>query len=233
MLLLLECAVLAGADLSGLPLAIFERDFSTYKDKHAYEIIVPKMMSIKMDAATKLDKFSIIAVSFITDSYLKSNPHDPALERLIKFREIPWTNPLLGNWSGVDLHRLQGDYSEDPEKYAETAAYMRSEIEESELNHLTQEASLLGGHLNHPRLQAIPFFAKFTAALAALNLPDDIAKRAGNTWSAKAEQAWKAEKPPICAEEHPSFESLIFDLGGWPRESTSPTKAVPGVSGKK
>lgn len=230
---LLECAVLAGADLSGLPLAVFERNFNTFEGRHAYDIIVPKMMSIKIDAATKLDKFSIIAVSFITDAYLKSNPHDPALERLIKYREIPWRNPLLDHGGGgVDLFRLQGDYAEDPENYTETAAYMRSEIDESELSHLTQEASLLRGHLNQPRLQAIPFFAKFTAALAALNLPDDIAKRAGNAWSAKAEQAWKAEAPPTCAE-HPSFDSLIFNLGMWPPESTPPTKAVPGVSSKK
>jgi hypothetical protein len=122
-------------------------------------------------------------------------------------------------------------YAEDAETFNTTGAYIRSEIDESGLSHLTREASLLRGHLNHPRLQAIPFFAKFTAALAALNLPDDIAKKAGNTWSAKAERAWKAEKPPTCAE-HPSFDSLIFDLGMWSPESTPPTTAVPGVSGK-
>jgi hypothetical protein len=57
---LLECAVLAGADLSGLPPAVFRKPFTTFHVKHACSITVPKMMSIKVDAATKLDKFSIL-----------------------------------------------------------------------------------------------------------------------------------------------------------------------------
>jgi hypothetical protein len=170
----------------------------------------------------------------ITDAYLKNNPHDPALEPLVKYRHTPWADPLLDDKvRNVDLFRRHGEaYVEDAATFNTTTVYMRSEIDESELSHLTREASLLHGHLNQPQLQAIPFFAKFTAALAALNLPDDIAKKAGNAWSAKAEQAWKAEKPPTCAED-PRSISLIFDLGIWSPESTQPTKAVPGVSGKK
>lgn len=103
----LECAVLTGADLSGLPLAVFEREYNTFFGKHAYDIIVPKMMSIKVDAATKLDKFSILDVTLITDAYLKNNPHDPALEPLIKYRHNAWADPLLDDRGrNVDLIRL-------------------------------------------------------------------------------------------------------------------------------
>jgi len=213
---LLECAKLGGADLSGQPLVLFEKDFDTTSSSGlTYSILLPQMISVAVDGSTRLDSFRILIAIGVTDDYLKQHPAAPEIKVLTTERESGWDNPLVaGSWFSPGFRRIQGHFAQDAAKYATTTAMLDWEVEADELGRLGKDAFMLRGFVDQPALKALPLYARFVEAVNALSVPRGPVAKAAQGRSDKAAKTWAATKPPSCSEP-PRGREFLFDLGSY------------------
>ena len=159
----LECANLRGANLSGQPLAEVDREFSTiYSTGESQSIVAPKLLSVQIDNTTKMNSFTIIISTEISDAFLKENPTNPEV-MLLSQRSSDRNDPFLNgvSYGPVQLWRSPSNFP----SLAETTYLIAPEIDDDTILRLLPASELLRGYLDQPPLAALPIVAKFNAAL--------------------------------------------------------------------
>jgi hypothetical protein len=210
----LECAKLRGTNLSGQPLVRFKKEFSTTPTiELAYDISSPRMVSVQLDASTKLDDFTILSVIEISDDYLKQHTAAPEVQYLTRNRQSLWENPLVeGGSQTPDFRRFRANRAEDAAKHTRTIAVLGSRFDSDALKHLAKDAFMLRGFIDQPTLKALPLYSRFVDTVATLNVPEGDAGKPARAWSDKAAKTWATMKPPSCSEQ-PQADILRLDLG--------------------
>lgn len=212
---LLECAKLGGADLSGQPLVFFVQNFNTtYASGLSYDISMPRMTSVQLDASTKLDELGILTTTVITDDYLMRHTAASEAQPLADNRSGGWDNPLgEGSVYGSNLlWRSHGNFAEDASKYTDTIVTLFWAVNADALKKLGKDAFMLRGFIEQPTLKTLPLYHKFVDAVEALSAPEGDVAKAARAWSDKAAKTLATMQPPHCGE-HPRAHTLLFDLG--------------------
>lgn len=209
---LLECTKLRGANLSGQPLLLFIKEFdTTTAAQPTYEIVLPRMSSVQLDASTKLDAFRILTAIKISDDYLKQNTTAPEVQHLIKVRSGVLENPLAkGYWQTPNFWRFHGTQGEDVAKSTFTVAMMDWDFGPSNIKDLGEEAFMLRGFVDQSALKALPLYSRFVNTVGALSVAGDGGAKAARTWSDTA--GFAKVKPLPCSERVAPTAALLFHL---------------------
>jgi hypothetical protein len=180
---LLECAKLAGTNLSGLPLLVYGDAFDDYGKYQLF--LMPRMMQTQIDATTKLDRFSIIIASSVTDKYLKQHSSAPQFKSLSGDRDrAGWPNPLFkDDWFEPEYQRVRGTFAVDAERYARTIATKDLSLTVGDIDRLGQDAFWLRGHVDQPTLKALKLYSQFTEKIKGLKVPDTPEGKAASAYS--------------------------------------------------
>jgi uncharacterized protein YjbI with pentapeptide repeats len=207
---LLECANLQGADLTGLPLVLFVKSFTTSPIYRIdYKIVVPRMVSTKLNADTKLDNFKIVTAILISDAYIKQHPEAEEVKYLTTTRDNLWPIPITNHsWASVGFRRLHGDYAQDASAYTDTIAMTDWQVDPGVLG---KDAFMLLGFVDQPALQVFPEYSQFRNAVRVLANPGGEAGMAATLRSYWATSQWKTMKPQSC-DGHPAPLTLLFGL---------------------
>jgi hypothetical protein len=207
---LLECANLQGADLTGLPLVLFVKSLRTLPGSAIdYKIAVPRMVSTKLNAETKLDNFKIVTAILISDAYIKQHPEAEEVKYLTTTRDNLWPIPVTNHsWTGVGFRRLHGDYAQDASAFTDTIGMMDWDEDPEGLG---KDAFMLLGFVDQPSLQVFPEYSRFRNTVRVLPNPGDETGMAATLRSYWAYHQWKTTKPPSC-EGHPAPGSLLLGL---------------------
>jgi uncharacterized protein YjbI with pentapeptide repeats len=169
----LECANLKGADLTGTPLVAIHRDFSpTWAGESALHIVAPLMMHVQINDSTKLDHFTTITYTGVSDSYLRKHPDAPVVAPLHNREDGTIEDPVLNDvWTSAMYRRFQGDFAINESDYTSTMYIQSSEIGPKGLARLRGEiAPELMGYLDQPTLLKIPLLRDFDQTLRSLAL---------------------------------------------------------------
>lgn len=171
---LFECAILRGADLSGTPLMLYVRDFNTtWEGEQALELIVPAMLSTQIDGSTKLEGFSVIAITTVSDAYLSKYPTRSQFASLRNERDDLVEDPVIeGQSITAEYRRFKADFAVNESEYTTTTLVQRTMITNKNVARIREQtkAELRGG-LDQPSLTSVPLLSEFTAKIGQLQNP--------------------------------------------------------------
>jgi len=192
---LFECAILRGADLSGTPLMLYVRDFSTtWAGEQALQLIVPAMLSTQIDGSTKLDNFYVIAITAVSDAYLSKYPAHPQFASLRNERDDVVEDPIIEDQSiRAEYRRFKAAFAVNESEYTTTTFVQRSMITKKNVSGIREQTKTeLRGGLDQPPLTGVPLLSEFTAKIGQLQNP-----------------RWKEKKSKRCDDKEPPKQ---FDL---------------------
>jgi uncharacterized protein YjbI with pentapeptide repeats len=213
MLPVLECTTLYGADLTGQPLIFFAR--RTNADKTEEEINSVDFRQTRINSSTKMESFSVINVTEVTDSYLKKYPLDGDFH-LNRDRRGMFADPILtGYGSGANLVRRFGDFAEDSDSYTNTVAYTLTIIDREAIERLGAEAYYFRIHFDRPEFKyksqfkdlSIP--SAFLDKLEGLSIPKEAVARADLNGPSDTERKGSETQTKNCDGDPPGLNLLL------------------------
>jgi uncharacterized protein YjbI with pentapeptide repeats len=208
----LECAKLDGVDLSGQPLVLLIQSFKSSGASPKYQIILPRMISVHLDQSTKLDSFSIVTATEISDGYLETHKSAPEVEPLMNREFALWDSPVeTGRVSAASIRRIHGTFAMDPKKYSATIALAQWQFGANDLKRLANDAFMLRWYIDQPALRSLPLYSQFVRSVDALTIPDRIEATVVKQLSDDAVGTWAKLKPSSCSgdQRRREFESNI------------------------
>jgi hypothetical protein len=171
------------------------------------------MLSVQLDASTKLDNFKIITEIGITDDYLKQHATEPESRQLTTHRNGFLESPFVERvWASPSFWRLHANFAEDAAKYTYTYATMDWTIGADDLEKLGKQSFMLRGYIDQPALNSLSLYSRFVAKVGALRVPENDMGKAAKAGSDKAGKTWTTMKPLPCSENPPP-RKLLLDLG--------------------
>jgi uncharacterized protein YjbI with pentapeptide repeats len=213
MLPVLECATLYGANLTGQPFILFARESNVNTKER--EIYSTSLRGAKVANNTKIDSFSIIDVTEVTDSYLKKNPSDTAFH-INEDRGGMLDDPILtGYASGAALGRRFGDFAEDADNYTSTIAYTVTDINQESVKRFGNDAYYLRIHFDRPefeyksRLKDLPIASTFLNNLEGVSAPKETDASTAIKETSVTEEKVDQSKILDCSGDPPGF-NLLF-----------------------
>lgn len=181
-----ECANLKGADLSGTPLLVYEQVY--WPDNQNQKVIAPRMLSTEIDKTTKLDYFTIVAVTRVSDAYLMKHAKDARFSHFLgKDAE---NSIFLYAYFPCTYRRLKANYAHDEAALSSTTCIQLSQVggDHNKIEFLRPELrETLSGFLDQPMLNEI-------ALLSAIN---------GELGPPSKKQPWKAVSEYACKDIDP------------------------------
>ncbi|HEX8165486.1 MAG TPA: pentapeptide repeat-containing protein [Beijerinckiaceae bacterium] len=190
---LLECARLEGANLNGIVLLVIEKSYATFiAGEKGLQFIAPKLQSAKIDGTTKLDKFGVVVVSSIGDSYQAQHADDEMVKRFFD-RELRSGNKLFGSgWSPMRVMRYRASFTADAATYSDTSFIQRKDIEQDRLQGYNEdEVAILRTYIDQPVLRSLPIITQ----IAALKMGEKSPYK-GHAWKLGAADQCTSEKAP-------------------------------------
>lgn len=166
----LECAKLEGANLTGLVVAVLDRGLghsSTIINIDTSSLVVwaPSVSNISIDTTTKMDAFTIVVKTVISDRYATNHPFDYDVRGL---REKWPNNPLLKSFLDQEVTRRRVHDPSMPERdnYPTTVLIQRVRITSGSLYELKEwPKAALRGYVDQPNWQHVPLMAELTKYL--------------------------------------------------------------------
>jgi len=208
---ILECAKLKGADLSGQPLALVVKGFTTTSSMQTnYFALMPRMTSVDLDASTKLGNIGILIAIEVSDDYLEKHLQSVELDPLIKERGTEWENPFEESKLGQpDFRRVHGTSAKEPAKHTRTIAMFYWSIDTDDLKHFGGDAFMLRGVLEQPKLKLLPLYSQLVDAVRTLNAPETDLGKPRHAWSKDPAETWATMKPIACNENVRLLDLLV------------------------
>ncbi len=169
---LFECANLKGADLSGTPLLVYRQNFSgLWSNEHGEGVVAPRMLATQIDRTTNLEYFTIVAVTEVSDAYLRKHPTDGRFAHLFK-RDRSSEDPLfLYSLTPCTYRRFKADFrSEDFDEtvFSSTSCIQLVNVSGKMISSLRPDLrEKLSGFLAQPSLSDVSLLSAFNRELGA------------------------------------------------------------------
>ncbi len=176
---------------------LYVRDFSTtWEGEQAVELIVPAMLSAQIDGSTKLENFSVIGITDVSDAYLSKYPARSQFASLRNARDDLVEDPIIeGRSTRAEYRRFKADFTVNESEYTTTTYVQRTMITNENVSRVREQtkAELRGG-LDQPPLTGVPLLSEFTAKIGQLEIP-----------------RWKKKKSKPCDDKEPpkGFDLMI------------------------
>jgi hypothetical protein len=191
---MVECANLAGADLTGFPLLYVLELHGT--SKAGIEVSAPRVAYTHIDATTRLNAVGVVLLAGISDEFVAKYPDDPATRRAVSTRSPDVQNTLTGSFGAAGFRRRVLDVGDAPETY--TLSVSGASLGAGDMAQLGAGAFVLRGFVDQPDLQALPVYARLVQQVNAIAVPGGEAGRRAAAMRDAARKDIGAETPADC-----------------------------------